>query len=136
MSLKPTGAEDKSSKIISEKVTKNSTSKIQSTQVKWYYLATRLRNISPKNRGLLIWNVLYAIAGLSFIKFGQYSSTILDEMQGPGSWKTWDFLGNSGRSPMFMYRVRPWVDDIEGRLRYDDEYRTQLQEFCTTYRLF
>ena len=75
----------------------------------------QLRNLNPKTRGTLIWNIIYMIGGLSFWKLGHWAADVLEVVQGPGNWKTWDFLGNSGRSPMFMHRVYPWVYDILGR---------------------
>ena len=104
--------------------------------LKWYQISAQIKNLTPQTRGLLIWNLVYLVGGLSCYKLGQRAADVLERVQGPGTWKTWEFLGNSGRSPMFMHRRRPWAYDIEGRQEYERTGATQWQEICTTYKLF
>ena len=69
------------------------------------------------------------------LKLGQVCCDRADKWVGMTQWRTNNFLGNSGRSPIFPYRKRPWQAEIEERNAYEQETRKQKHEIYTTNRL-
>ena len=75
-----------------------------------------------EHRGLLINNLIIVTGGLTCFKLGQYLHGKADKWVGLTSWKSPKFLGNSGRSPIYPYSMRPYVDEVEERVAYDRKY--------------
>ena len=87
-----------------------------------------LFELASLHKGLLTNNVLLAIGGLSFLWLGQFCAGHQDKVFGMGHWKTYNFLGNSGRSPTFPHFMRPYVADIEARKEFESVKRLQKFE--------
>mmetsp|Transcript_22625 Transcript_22625/g.27990 ORF Transcript_22625/g.27990 Transcript_22625/m.27990 type:complete len:84 (+) Transcript_22625:10-261(+) len=83
-------------------------------------MANMMRWFFKEHRGLIINNVILATGFFCFFKFGQASKQYADRFVGLGSWKTFQFLGNSGRSPIYPFKARPYKDEIEERIAYDE----------------
>ena len=73
---------------------------------------------------------------MACLSLGRWCADNADTVFGTGSWKSNNFLGNSGRSPIYPYRKKPFVTDVEGRIEYEDTERVQKFEILTTYKLF
>ena len=80
---------------------------------------TRLLQLAGENRGFIINSLLIAAGGLTSLKLGKFCAENADNVFGTGSWRTPNFLGNSGRSPIFPHIPKPYIDDIEGRKNYE-----------------
>ena len=94
-----------------------------------------MKNFVYQNRSAIVNFGMCAVGSFVFFKLGQKFAANADDIFGLGSWKTFNFVGNSGRSPIYPFEKRPWIDDIEGRLAYDQRKRMKLHELLTTYRL-
>ncbi len=70
------------------------------------------------------------------MQIGRFCADHADDVFGTSSWKSFNFMGNSGRSPLYPYRWKPFVDDVEGRLEYERTNKVQKWEVLTTYKLF
>ena len=97
--------------------------------------SSRIGKLMADNKGKIINSALCTAGVWSAILFGQFCNDHADAFFGIGSWKTYGFLGNSGRSPQYPFVERPYVTDIEGRISYEANARMQLHELCTTYRV-
>ena len=81
----------------------------------------RLKGYVQEHRGLVVQNILVAVAAISSYYFGRYCADNTDHVFGTGSWKSPAFLGNSGRSPIYPYTKRPFITDVEERIVYEQK---------------
>ena len=88
-----------------------------------------------RHKGFLYTNLVMLAGSAFFFFLGRFCADHADDVFGIGSWKTPNFLGNSGRSPIFPFLKRPYTTDVEGRLAYDKTTKSQFWEVITTNRI-
>ena len=80
------------------------------------------------------------LAGLIFL-FG-YPSLVLGRWcqdwcnteLGVASWRTWNFLGNAGRGPMYPWTEMPYHEDFEDVVHYRRHRQALVHETWCSYR--
>ena len=83
--------------------------------------------------------ILEAGLSIAMLKLGIYASETLHmwiyNKFGIGSWKTPNFLGNNGRSPIFPYEKIPFADDYEGMMLFTRRKTELFIELLTEYKI-
>ena len=90
--------------------------------------------MTPARRLSIKENVLYTTVIVTFYSLGYYLQTRSNKGRS-ASWKTPNFTGNNGRSPIYPYKKNPYIFDHEElveKLRMD---ATLKNELLTEYKV-
>ena len=61
---------------------------------------------------------LAALVGWPCLVFGRWCQDWCNKELGTASWRTWNFLGNAGRGPIYTWSETPFHEDFEEVVKY------------------